>query len=336
MRTHLFLAFLAGLCAAALNPAFAADLPSRQSAPALAAAPVSSWAGFYAGAGAGAALFADPVWDAEAFSTGYQQVGTSLSPSYAAFGYGSNARLLATPVGALGLALVGYNFQAGNFVYGAEGACGVPLGANKTATYATPSLGAYPAIAQVSKSYDFACSFGPRLGYLFTPNTLLYGTTGGALVQTSAGVTSGAPLAIAAGYGSSRRVDLGWMVGGGVEYQFAPGWRFGVGYKYVDAGKRTVSLAGLQYGQTPGFAATNYIVNGNTASHVVEVTLRKSLDFLPAPALFAPTGNVSADLATAKTNADATLAQIQSTLKNGGNATAIVNTIKTDLANAGL
>lgn len=68
-----------------------------------------------------------------------------------------------------------------------------------------------------------------RLGYLMTPDTLLYVTGGAAYAReksTTAGVT-----------GFNTKVDhLGWTIGGGVEYKFAPEWSLKAEYLYADLG----------------------------------------------------------------------------------------------------
>jgi outer membrane immunogenic protein len=305
----------------------AADLPSRKAAPAIPAALVDAWSGPYIGIGIGYGLMANPVWGAEAYSTG-QQVppgSTVLKPVYAPFAWTSGANVTTNASGPLGAALAGWNFKFGNFVAGVEGTYGLPIAASKTATFpATIGLGNIPSVAQLGTSYDYAATIGPRIGYLITPSMLIFGQGGLSLVGTGAGITSGAPWAIAGGQGVKHELFAGFFVGAGAEYQFAPGWRVGVDYKFVDVGHRTASMSGLLYGNAfPvwGTSATSYIAQGNTNTHVVTVSLRKSLDFLMAPtSLFAPTGNIGADASTAFSDAQAwnsaTVSKIQSDIAN--------------------
>jgi outer membrane immunogenic protein len=303
--------------AAAIAPALAADLPSKKLAPVLVpvAAPAPLWSGPYVGLSGGYTFAANPVWNAEAYSTGYDVVFGKIVPTYAPFAWGANANLIANTSGFVGGAIAGWNLQAGNFVYGVEGEFGVPIGARKTATFALPGLGNFPQIAQLNASYEWAATFGPRLGFLLTPSLLPYLTGGAAIVQTAAGVNSGNPWALANGGGTSHRVDLGWFVGAGLDFQVAPGWTVGVGYKFVDPGQRTVAVSGISYGAPAplwGQAASTYIVHGHPDTHVVELRLTAQLpNFFTSGLLFAPTGNLSADLATANANATTVVGQVR-------------------------
>jgi outer membrane immunogenic protein len=68
-----------------------------------------------------------------------------------------------------------------------------------------------------------------RLGYLMTPDTLLY-VTGGAAYAREKSTAAG-------GGGFNTKVDhLGWTVGAGVEYKFAPEWSLKAEYLYADLG----------------------------------------------------------------------------------------------------
>jgi outer membrane immunogenic protein len=77
-----------------------------------------------------------------------------------------------------------------------------------------------------------------RLGYLTTPNTLLYVTGGAAYAREKTTISS----AIA----NSKVDHLGWTVGAGVEYMFAPEWSLKAEYLYADLGDYhiTGSVAG--------------------------------------------------------------------------------------------
>lgn len=66
-----------------------------------------------------------------------------------------------------------------------------------------------------------------RLGYLMTPDTLLYATGGAAYAREKSSSTTGV----------NTKVDhLGWTVGAGVEYMFAPQWSLKAEYLYADLG----------------------------------------------------------------------------------------------------
>lgn len=102
---------LAGVAAAtmlAAGSAFAADLPSRKYAPVapVVVAPVFTWTGFYVGVNAGYG------WNTNQESN----YGYLYAPSYAYYGYGSSSN----DGGFVGGGQIGYNYQIGQFVIGAE------------------------------------------------------------------------------------------------------------------------------------------------------------------------------------------------------------------------
>lgn len=66
-----------------------------------------------------------------------------------------------------------------------------------------------------------------RLGYLMTPNSMIYATGGAAYAQEKSSSSTGV----------NTKVDhLGWTVGAGVEYMFAPQWSLKAEYLYADLG----------------------------------------------------------------------------------------------------
>jgi outer membrane immunogenic protein len=142
-------------------------------------------------------------------------VGVSWSGLYlganAGYGWSANSDNL-DPTGPFGGVQVGYNFQRGSFVFGAE----------------ADFQGAH-----ISDSNSFEKSemswFGTvrgRLGYAFGP-ALLYGTGGFAFgnVENS--------IALAGGLSRSE-TQTGWVAGGGAEYKVTPAWSAKAEYQYLD------------------------------------------------------------------------------------------------------
>lgn len=174
-----------GLIALGIAPASAADLAARHytKAPAAAIA-INNWTGFYVGAMGGYA------------HENNSNVG-SLSGGFA----GGTA---------------GYNWQAGNLVFGIE------------ADAAWADVGATAAIVGVGSVTDTIRSMGTvrgRIGYAFD-QVLLYGTGGYAwadnrLSATALGVTI-----------ADSRVHSGWTIGAGAEVMFAPKWSVKAEYLY--------------------------------------------------------------------------------------------------------
>ncbi|MBM3564345.1 MAG: porin family protein, partial [Alphaproteobacteria bacterium] len=108
-----------------------------------------------------------------------------------------------------------------------------------------------------SKRLDYIGTVRGRLGWLFTPTLLAYGTGGlaygGVSVSTSiaqfnndcaqfpGACISGA--AFSSGAFSDTRV--GWTVGGGLEWMFWPNWSAKVEYLYYDLGNVSYSAGAL-------------------------------------------------------------------------------------------
>jgi outer membrane immunogenic protein len=274
------------LCA---GSAFAADLPSKK-APAYLPPPPPPplWTGFYVGLNAGG------TW-AESNNLGV--VSYPLFPDPVVL---QLAGLASAPVpvgnsgGFIGGGQIGYNFQfANNFVVGIEADIqGVTHSGNAGTASTFGAINGFPVVTTLSatKNIDYLGTVRGRLGWLFTPTLLVYGTgglaygnvnTGASVVQL--GITNG--FVGVGGVGSFSDTRVGWTAGGGVEWMFLPNWSAKVEYLYYDLGSvysngALVALnaipptyAGVQ--STPRFdghivrAGVNYHFNWGAPSPVV-------------------------------------------------------------------
>ncbi len=191
-----FVLAAAGLLALGATAASAADLPRRAPMPtkAPAYAPVYNWTGFYVGinggGGWGTSNFNGPAFATGSFNTSGGLVGGTL----------------------------GYNWQAGQAVFGLEtdldwanikgsAACGVAT------------------TCQTSDSY--LGTFRGRLGYAWD-RVLPYITGGLAYGDIKTNIAS---------FGSASSTKAGWTLGGGLEFAVAGPWTAKVEYLYADLGR---------------------------------------------------------------------------------------------------
>ncbi len=180
---------------AAAGTATAADLPRGPMpyySPAPAPVGLYNWGGFYAGANAG-------------YEWG-KITNTSVSPS-----------------GLVGGLQAGYNWQSGQFVFGAE----TDLQAS----------GADDTFAPYKFSNPWFGTLRGRAGFALN-NILFYGTLGlayGGLKGSTGGL-------------DESKTHTGWAGGLGMEVGFSPNWSAKVEYLYMDLSNRTYSITGLGNG----------------------------------------------------------------------------------------
>jgi len=136
------------------------------------------------------------------------------------FEWGNLTNLSVNPTGVIAGGQVGYNWQYGQFVFGAESDLQL---SDADGTFA---------------SFQFSNPwFGTtraRAGYAWGW-TLFYATAGLAYGETKfdfAGVTD-------------PHTDLGWTVGAGVEFAFTPCWSVKAEWLYYNLGPQTYPLAGI-------------------------------------------------------------------------------------------
>lgn len=181
------------------GPALAADLPTR-AAPAapFAAPPVFTWTGLYVGANAGY------TWGTARFSD--------------TDGDGFSRRI----DGALGGAQVGYNWQAGDIVFGVESdiqATGISRSVTSDGT-------------TLKSEIPYFGTVRGRIGMSFD-NIMPYVTAGLAYANNKITVSeAGVSL-------SNTKTHFGWTVGAGIEAALGNGWSVKGEYLYVDLQNKT-------------------------------------------------------------------------------------------------
>ena len=196
---RLILALLAGaLAALTAAPSFAADLP-RKAPTYYAPAVAFSWSGFYVGLNGGYG------WGTSSWSS----TATSGSPK---------------PTGGLAGGTVGYNFQTGVWVFGAEG----DFDASWMKGSDSSGTGLCTAPGCETKNSWFATARG-RVGYAFD-RWLPYLTGGAAFADVKMSPNNTL---------TTTKTQVGWTLGGGVEYAFTGPWSAKVEYLYADLGKPT-------------------------------------------------------------------------------------------------
>ena len=216
MKTVLMSAIALGAMAVA---ATAADMPARGSAvaPAPYVAPVFTWTGFYLGVNAGAA------WHSNDNCPGYYDYTWSsgiIASRVSAFAPACNSDDTAFTAGFQG----GFNWQMGAVVFGLEGDVNWIGNDNKHGFGAYAYNGKYYTLDASPRSTMLGSLRG-RLGWSFD-RALLY-MTGGAAFRNS---TNGDSISVysAASNGTllatyatnSDRSNVGWSLGGGLEWAF--------------------------------------------------------------------------------------------------------------------
>jgi outer membrane immunogenic protein len=234
---EILLAVLAS-CASIL-PAMAADVsPSYIRPP-----PAWSWTGLYVGANAGWAGSTDAVTNLGT-DTGGGGLGTSLLNG------GIPGAINLNQTGFIGGGQVGYNWQvAPTWVVGIEADFG---GTNAKGSNAFTFLGnpGFPPITTTySRELDWLGTLRGRFGYLWFPSLLLYGTGGLAYGENKIGAaavcSAWAPPCQSEGGTANQtsNTSVGWTLGTGAEWRFAPAWSVRAEYLYVEFGRHSSTIS---------------------------------------------------------------------------------------------
>ena len=146
--------------------------------------------------------------------------------------------------GFLGGGQVGYNYQVGQWVFGAE--------YDISATSVSKSYGL--GMIQADVSLDWISTFAGRWGYTFD-RWLVYGKLGAAWAHSSGSVSIAIPGVFFGGASASDTVS-GWILGFGTEYALRDNWSVKVEYNRLefDPGTINVIKGGVNYrfGFDPG------------------------------------------------------------------------------------
>ena len=285
------------ICAAFVGgPALAADLPVRNAPPPTyyEPAPIAIWTGFYVGLNAGGTF-----GGSDNINVTTASLGPGFSPAYGAAGTGTGNSNFG---GFIGGGQIGYNYQFSPAVVagveadfqGLAGGGGSSSFSNASPGVLTPSH-IYGGTVASSQSLDYLGTVRGRIGYLFTPAFLVYATGGLAYGGTNLSSTfsgnavnaTGMVINSAFGGASSSNTNIGWTVGGGLEWMFLRNWSAKVEYLYYNLGSNTVGgavqsvytpsgVAGLGANQTSGQfnghiirAGVNYHFNWGAPAPVV-------------------------------------------------------------------
>lgn len=216
-----------GIIAALIaTPAFGADLaPMPAPRPAI-IDPAFNWTGFYAG------LHAGYGW------------GTTQDVTNA----GADLRKLKGGFGGL---QVGYNWQAGPLVIGTE--ADVSFGAVANSWGGTTQFDPYYG----KDAQTMSGTVRGRIGYAFD-RTLIYATGGLAWAENEHGFGCDATrVALTNGcqnkrggqafYVKQSPIDLGYVVGGGIEYAVSRNWSVKAEYLYADYGTNQINMTDPNY-----------------------------------------------------------------------------------------
>ncbi len=282
--------------AVSAGTALAADLPSHKAPPYIPPPPPPLWTGFYVGLNAGGTFGGS---DTSTISGGPVAVFNNTAASFnaiSAVGSIANASVPVSNSGFIGGGQVGYNFQTNNLVWGIEadiqGLAGSSNSSHVSAVIpVAASLDSWNGTISASKSIDYLGTVRGRLGFLFNPTLLIYGTGGlgygGAnasanFLGTDTLLTSQAVIT-GANYSDTL---VGWTVGGGLEWMFAPHWSAKVEDLYYDLGRLSRQPGLAVVSTAPGVAYGAIAAQNNVSfnGHIVRAGLNYHFDWAaPAP-----------------------------------------------------
>lgn len=226
---------LAGVSAAAVlagayAPAMAADLPRKSAPPAFVAAPVFTWTGFYAGINLGygfndnrSRVVGNPAF-----------TGTFVTPGFVPGSADTGAD------GFVGGGQIGYNYQFNQFVLGLEADIQY-TDLTRSRTFVSAGLGG--TTTSLREELGYLGTVRARIGFVPVDRWLVYATGGLAYGDVSSRGTVSTPALLFSG--SRSETEIGYAVGGGVEYAITDNLTVKGEYLYYDLGSRNYNLAPL-------------------------------------------------------------------------------------------
>jgi outer membrane immunogenic protein len=239
--------------------ALAADVAPDYRAPLAVDVPYT-WTGFYAGVnGGGTWTHTDALWEP--------------LPTSAVFGVFPIAGNTGGS-SAIGGLQAGYNWQvAPTWVVGLENDWSwAHTGLSVTAPWiVNPGGGTVSrSFTIIASTLDWVSSLRARLGYLVTPNLMLYGTAGGALGKVEYAASSNGGVVPYAAITAFSRLQGGWVAGGGLEWMITPNWLLRGEYLYYSF-ESSPSVAASSITPTPlGVSSYSW---SNTNANVARAAL---------------------------------------------------------------
>ena len=208
------------------TPVFAADMPVKAKAPAIAA----DWSGFYVGATVGA-RWANNSWTTtDAAPT---VVPTPIADPHATDSFNATAARFGGLVGYnwtfASVGLIGIEADAG---IGGKTASGLVPGTHITIG---PTTSTQNIAGSVTESWD--ASLRGRLGVIAAGNTLVFATGGVAWQHIEVAASCGAGFFCIDPHDDKvSTTRTGWTVGGGIEHRLDAHWILRADYRYADFG----------------------------------------------------------------------------------------------------
>lgn len=235
--------------------AFAADLPSRKGPVYAPMAPIFTWTGFYVGVNAGAAFSTNDVSVSGTAANTIANVAALRRPA----GFSSDK------TGFIGGAQVGYNYQIGSFVLGAEADL-MYTDLKKNTSF----VGTSGASSTFRQELGYLGTVRARAGYAFD-RFLVYGTAGLAYgeVKNSANFFSGTVPGQLDYTGARSDTQVGYTVGGGLEYAFTNNLSAKAEYLYYDLGTKNHGVDRTIVAPAGG----SYVSRNETSGHIVRAGL---------------------------------------------------------------
>lgn len=287
MRKQLY--YVVGLLALGGASALAADLPSRKAALIPPPPPPPLWTGFYAGlnAGYGAGVSSgatSAVLGVPGPSDYWSDSGPFAPPTTLGSGGALTGYTQIIQSGFIGGGQVGYNYQFGSsFVIGLEAdiqGTGIRGSGRHYGAGADTQSGidlnhgdyieassAASGFAAINAGVDWLGTVRGRVGYLFTPTFLIFGTGGltyGGVYANVSNVAFASTVSAdeegPAGYGANHtfvgggarsQTRVGWNAGGGFEWLFAPNWSVKAEAIYWTLGSQNVPTAAFAAAPAP-------------------------------------------------------------------------------------
>lgn len=159
-------------------------------------------------------------------------------------------QLQVRPDGFIGGGQLGYNWQSGVFVWGAEIDFQYSdIGGVSTIGINLPALGGAATRTVADSSLRWLGTARLRLGMTPAPRALIYVTGGAAYGKTKESVwwTTLPGGVTGNSYGSTSDTKFGWTAGAGGEWAFNENWTLRAEYLYVDLGNTTVRTNDLAF-----------------------------------------------------------------------------------------